>query len=195
MCISIHAPRVGCDSSVMFSRPLHSNFNPRTPCGVRLEKEVVVTLTDYISIHAPRVGCDQANQVTFRELVDFNPRTPCGVRPRLSTVFLAISSFQSTHPVWGATIPCCGRPGRRSISIHAPRVGCDDSTDPRIKRRYLFQSTHPVWGATTQALQSMSFLWIFQSTHPVWGATGPGGGCGQLPQISIHAPRVGCDFF
>ena len=35
------------------------NFNPRTPCGVRHEKPVIV---------------DHKNG-------DFNPRTPCGVRP------------------------------------------------------------------------------------------------------------------
>ena len=38
-----------------------------------------------------------------------------------------------------------------------------------------------------------SAMQIFQSTHPVWGATD----CSQLVRcidnISIHAPRVGCD--
>ena len=33
----------------------------------------------------------------------------------------------------------------------------------------------------------------FQSTHPVWGATCSAGQFQQSFQISIHAPRVGCD--
>ena len=57
------------------------------------------------------------------------------------------SSFQSTHPVWGATqwIPC----------------------EERLPE---FQSTHPVWGAT-QWIPCEERLPEFQSTHPVWGAT------------------------
>ncbi len=35
---------------------------------------------------------------------------------------------------------------------------------------------------------------IFQSTHPVRGATGHAPLTEMTPQISIHAPREGCDF-
>ena len=77
----------------------------------------------------------------------FNPRTPCGVRLEISSCPTSPWRFQSTHPVWGATeISSC-------------------PTSP----------------------------WRFQSTHPVWGATTPGGGAARGPNISIHAPRVGCD--
>ena len=34
---------------------------------------------------------------------------------------------------------------------------------------------------------------IFQSTHPVRGATGHAPLTEMTPQISIHAPREGCD--
>ena len=34
----------------------------------------------------------------------------------------------------------------------------------------------------------------FQSTHPVWGATCNDDGYTFTGEISIHAPRVGCDF-
>ena len=65
------------------------------------------------------------------------------IKSGLSTV------FQSTHPVWGATVKC----------------------SPQVLPVVLFQSTHPVWGATgyrsTQAIE----FGEFQSTHPVWGAT------------------------
>ena len=35
---------------------------------------------------------------------------------------------------------------------------------------------------------------LFQSTHPLRGATRHGGVCGQVFQISIHAPLAGCDY-
>ena len=34
--ISIHAPLAGCDCGAFQGSPGHENFNPRTPCGVRL---------------------------------------------------------------------------------------------------------------------------------------------------------------
>ncbi len=80
------------------------NFNPRSPCGERrcflvLRLEILV-----ISIHAPRVGSDW--------------RFPAPV--------LKTGEFQSTLPVWGATVPLESRGLNNSaISIHAPRVGSD----------------------------------------------------------------------
>ncbi len=35
------------------------NFNPRTPCGVRLDGGAELCDAALISIHAPRVGCDR----------------------------------------------------------------------------------------------------------------------------------------
>ena len=103
----------------------------------------------------------------------------------------------------------------RNVSIHAPRVGCD--AQPRIDGRCLwFQFTHPVWGATIDGADGIYLLTQFQFTHPVWGATASRVAwvsgiarfnsrtpCGVRPiachsltvssQVSIHAPRVGCD--
>ena len=101
--------------------------------------------------------------------------------------------FQSTHPGWGATL-----------------------TERYVLSSLRFQSTHPGWGATYfRALAVILFicfnprtpggvrLWTapllvdnfkFQSTHPGWGATfcwHRGNSCGE---VSIHAPRVGCDW-
>ena len=36
-----------------------------------------------------------------------------------------VSIFQSTHPVRGATDKVCHNGGGNTISIHAPREGCD----------------------------------------------------------------------
>ena len=80
--ISIHAPRVGSD----------------TTQGVSDSQRAM------ISIHAPRVGSDQP-------------------RPQSSLPGLI---FQSTLPVWGATLPQRRQNRSGPISIHAPRVGSDD---------------------------------------------------------------------
>ena len=79
-----------------------------------------------ISIHAPRVGSDDV--VSFQ--IDWSVE------------------FQSTLPVWGATLN------------HFVRAG--------LKQR--FQSTLPVWGATIFD-DGFTMEFEFQSTLPVWGAT------------------------
>ena len=123
----------------------------------------------------------------------FNPRTPCGVRRADDEGFVNAPKFQSTHPVWGATFS----------SLACPLC-------------VVFQSTHPVWGATAWATRiaraTMNFNprtpcgvrltydefraleREFQSTHPVWGATQRRTYPPSKGGISIHAPRVGCDW-
>ena len=79
--------------------------------------------------------------------------------------------FQSTLPVWGATQTGRGVCNYSRISIHAPRVGSDGwIAAPAIILYQIFQSTLPVWGATVAA-------------HKTEREIG----------ISIHAPRVGSD--
>ena len=56
------------------------------------------------------------------------------------------------------------------ISIHAPRVGSDNSQAHKSASLHPFQSTLPVWGATSK------------HHHAV-----------VVTRISIHAPRVGSD--
>mgnify|MGYP005767947969 CR=1 FL=1 len=144
----------------------------------------------------------------------FNPRTPCGVRRNITPPINITIVFQSTHPVRGATLSRIGcilasafqstHPVRgatptetvtepeTSISIHAPRAGCDLVIRRQPWGVLRFQSTHPVRGATT----TFAGPWwptLFQSTHPVRGATVlPGLGQPGV-DISIHAPRAGCD--
>ena len=83
-------------------------------------------------------------------------------------------------------------PPQTSISIHAPREGCDRYTPRRKTRALAFQSTHPVRGATPDDLSHRFFV-IFQSTHPVRGATLTDTVSQTRILISIHAPREGCD--
>ena len=101
--ISIHAPRAGCDVVFTGKAALGLYFNPRTPCGVRRLVPAKPPSAGVISIHAPRAGCDD----TF------------------SSVSFNFSTFQSTHPVRGATDAAGIWKNPQQISIHAPRAGCD----------------------------------------------------------------------
>ena len=146
--ISIHAPRVGSDVVYAYLLCFRTHFNPRSPCGERLEKQKADIGGSEISIHAPRVGSDSIGFLWCAIFADFNPRSPCGERRFQYLDTMILYPFQSTLPVWGATewtdlhannikfqstLPVWGatvkqRPGvmRHAISIHAPRVGSDD---------------------------------------------------------------------
>ena len=124
-----------------------------------------------LSIHAPRVGCDQLGPAPGLDRADFNPRTPCGVR--LSRIFAdnpVSIDFNPRTPFGVRQRRYFGDCAKLHISIHAPRVGCDDEAPAKDAPSDKFQSTHPVWGATT-AVSVFSAINGFQSTHPVWGAT------------------------
>ena len=170
--ISIHAPRVGCDPGLSPPHWSHLDFNPRTPCGVRHRGRRDLCAGKHISIHAPRVGCDSIYPVSLCRKLYFNPRTPCGVRPRRrASLSAAVRLFQSTHPVWGATL-----------------------SDTSLRSCRIFQSTHPVWGATSQWDVANGCLSVISIHAPRVGCDNTDG---QHPVviggISIHAPRVGCD--
>ena len=100
--ISIHAPHAGCDGTTGTPAVRVTDFNPRTPCGVRrgtpfflrrrekfqsthpmrgaTKKFFSTSRNARISIHAPHAGCDRAKRHLRARLCHFNPRTPCGVR-------------------------------------------------------------------------------------------------------------------
>ena len=99
----------------------------------------------------------------------FNPRSPCGERRPPARTLTIFPRFQSTLPVWGAT-----------LEYEYPPEGLP------------FQSTLPVWGATYEHSYSQG-LPKFQSTLPVWGATPRTQDFCTGVSISIHAPRVGSD--
>ena len=146
--ISIHAPRVGRDLSLMLGE-----------------------ITEEISIHAPRVGRDRGyGRVTPSELISIHaPRV--GRDHCVDDCCKLLIQFQSTRPVWGATICRHTAEHPAPISIHAPRVGRDNK--PVVIRTHIqvFQSTRPVWGATGRCTARFTRTQRFQSTRPVWGAT------------------------
>ena len=56
--ISIHAPRGGSDDGYIAELHKGENFNPRSPWGERLSRQVQTANAGKISIHAPRGGSD-----------------------------------------------------------------------------------------------------------------------------------------
>ena len=192
LCISIHAPRAGCDVRPGLCPDLckdfnprtpcgvrhgdgdrhghPADFNPRTPCGVRRAGRPRWQVQAHISIHAPRAGCDLTQSHHQHRHRHFNPRTPCGVRPSVRTR--------------------CSR--CRRISIHAPRAGCDNrmmlcgsswlNFNPRTPcgvrpLRFaaagttLYFNPRTPCGVRLNTSTTVVDGEIFQSTHPVRGAT------------------------
>ena len=168
--ISIHAPLAGCDLQRQDVDGVHPNFNPRTPCGVRLssvEKDTGAIIFQSthplrgatrrlvkrgepvsISIHAPLAGCDRA-------------------RRKGSSI---LSKFQSTHPLRGATRRTRAYFSPQKISIHAPLAGCDVDHWRDTDGRKNFNPRTPC------GVRQLRFA------HYAHGNV-----------ISIHAPLAGCD--
>ena len=169
-----------------------------------------------ISIHAPRVGCDIRGVDKFTIKSGFQSTHPVWGATWVTSEVLPSIRFQSTHPVWGATPVLSKEIAAKIISIHAPRVGCDRGQrlqggahadfNPRTPcgvRRDMgggpgrkprdFNPRTPCGVRRANPPSSPNWA-VFQSTHPVWGATPRQCIFIGTTNISIHAPRVGCDF-
>ena len=123
-----------------------------------------------ISIHAPRVGSDEHTSKQQQTNPRFQSTLPVWGATLSGVLALWLVRFQSTLPVWGATANRGVLPTLGAISIHAPRVGSDSTPARKSPAQQIFQSTLPVWGATASGPQQ-----------------------DQPQNISIHAPRVGSD--
>ena len=167
-------------------------FNPRSPCGERLDGANQIIALYKISIHAPRVGSD--------------------ISLRRSQWKLAISIHA---PRVGSDPSGRCRHSPSPISIHAPRVGSDNVDGAGLAGNNYFNPRSPCGERLTKKEVGVIFRnisihaprvgsdwpgWcgtgaekVFQSTLPVWGATGGNRMNGISLYISIHAPRVGSD--
>ena len=136
---------------------------------------------------------------------------------RLAFAFLEVSIelFQSTHPVWDATLEYRASKDIPLISIHASRMGCDCRVDAAGHGRFISihasrmgcDQSHRLGGTLTCPISihasrmgcdlmssgCTSYSRQFQSTHPVWDATVTADGRVTEGHISIHASRMGCD--
>ncbi len=86
-------------------------------------------IPNYVSIHAPRVGCDFSKYETliFPDVFQFT-HPVWGATDGVYAMSVG-EAFQFTHPVWGATWGLARRDVGIKVSIHAPRVGCDERGD------------------------------------------------------------------
>ena len=67
--ISIHAPRVGSDTSATaWRRSWPKHFNPRSPRGERLWTAAPIYDWEVISIHAPLAGSDTTNRWSYHSV-------------------------------------------------------------------------------------------------------------------------------
>ena len=102
----------------------------------------------------------------------FNSRTPGGVRLLTLITIITMAQFQFTHPGRGATYSSDGLINvPTSVSIHAPREGCDL---PHVcdEEEHISVSIHaPREGCDTPSILSTPTASEFQFTHPGRGAT------------------------
>ena len=168
------------------------SFNPRTPCGVRLQtgttpcgicsfqsthslrsatkKGAFFAAVVHVSIHALLAECDtvyarviHAQWVSIHALLAECDLLEPSERPR-------IAGFQSTHSLRSATTGWNVEIIQEGVSIHALLAECD---------RYIH---HP--GRARQK---------FQSTHSLRSATGVAGPGPSHRRVSIHALLAECD--
>ena len=103
--ISIHASRMGCDSSVVKdSVGRIIDFNPRIPYGMR--PAFATEKSGWRQYFNPRIPYGMRRSRipwTFPARTYFNPRIPYGMRLVRQIRRNLLSKFQSTHPVWDAT--------------------------------------------------------------------------------------------
>ena len=169
-CISIHAPREGCDTAIAASYTPLDLFQSTHPARGATCAEHCDRHPCGISIHAPREGCDGSvfndglHQYPFQST---HPARGATCRPLVS---ICPSVFQSTHPARGATALLEGHNTETVISIHAPREGCDDGGVTKNLPVLNFNPRTPR-GVRRQRCGGRLAYPGFQSTHPARGAT------------------------
>ena len=213
--ISIHAPRTGSDSRVLYTVTPSGYFNPRSPHGERPSLHTSRTQCrrfqstlpargatkhggtripgENISIHAPRTGSDWETAWSWKTTRYFNPRSPHGER-RYTTGLIAPEKLISIHaPRTGSDVsPLVAWNTHPFISIHAPRTGSDLLLVLPRARLHNFNPRSPHGerpGNTSRASRQKEF----QSTLPARGATHIAPNPAVYAKISIHAPRTGSD--
>ncbi len=137
------------------------------------------------------MGCDLRYIGSIQSIRSFNSRTPCGVRRCSPRRGCTLSCFNSRTP--------CGV--RQHIALASTKPMSFNSRTPcgvrhevpqvRLELR-AFQFTHPVWGATVASSSSVNATLRFNSRTPCGVRLSSRVHTSSL-QVSIHAPRVGCD--
>ena len=141
--ISIHASRMGCDGHDMHGHDRIQRFQSTHPVWDATASPRGRDRQTAISIHASRMGCDIEQQPisAFREFQSTHPVWDATARtPVVSCTFIP---FQSTHPVWDATCAATLHHSVAEISIHASRMGCDQTVERLLRSRVDFNPRIP----------------------------------------------------
>ena len=216
MRISIHAPLAGCDQCTACTASAETNFNPRTPCGVRPRFVYPFIPRARISIHAPLAGCDSSSRSMVWYIDNFNPRTPCGVRrqggagqPRGGEYFnprtpcgvrLQNIAIHTAIGNFNPRTPCGVRPytshstmAHMRISIHAPLAGCDClNFHPSMYSKSYFNPRTPC-GVRPEQVNKLTYKTNISIHAPLAGCDFCVSDARFPREISIHAPLAGCD--
>ena len=140
-------PARGATRGWVWCSPRRRNFNPRTPRGVRRpEPQRLKPMSDF----NPRTarGATAHKRDHARRILYFNPRTPRGVRLTLPTARAPQNTISIHAPREGCDQDIHPLLRDMYISIHAPREGCDEVQPWMFGHPVQFQSTHPARGAT-----------------------------------------------
>ena len=238
MSISIHAPRAGSDARIacivkwffkfQSTLPVRGatgaqrtvagqfrNFNPRSPCGERLDGVELDEKGEIFQSTLPVRGATTARQELLCLAVIFQSTLPVRGATAFCVDIRGAQKISIHAPRAGSditrpqTIDATGNFNPRSpcgerltkyfdwfivtlISIHAPRAGSDDIRHIRAPKKHNFNPRSPCGERRSTGLINRLSK-IFQSTLPVRGATATPCKGGVFAPISIHAPRAGSD--
>ena len=146
-----------------------------------------------VSIHAPRVGRDRKTELAGKITFLFQSTRPVwGATVAVTSINKADPVFQSTRPVWGATNADFSLGYPIGVSIHAPRVGRDVQISNLIMM--LVVSIHaPRVGRDPAMPCRLTAAECFNPRAPCGARHPVQHGQRQHVEVSIHAPRVGRD--
>ena len=191
--ISIHAPRVGRDARQSVAQERARRFQSTRPVWGATAIFDAMQFPVLISIHAPRVGRDRSPRAGNPARLDFNPRAPCGARLQSGHGRRVKKIFQSTRPVWGATIFDVCNIRTKKISIHAPRVGRDLAAVLRLQLARNISIHAPRVGRDPASAAAHVRRRHFNPRAPCGARRRRARLGARGDAISIHAPRVGRD--
>ena len=174
-------------------KPAQTDFNPRAPCGARLNHPQKASCNYQISTHAPLAGRDFTFDFLLLTTIHFNPRAPCGARLAKPLFSSALREISTHAPLAGRDHPLTTR--RAGVFYFNPRAPCGarPACGGVLKGISIFQPTRPLRGATFVPLFRRITTCRFQPTRPLRGATFDHYDYYVASNISTHAPLAGRD--
>ncbi len=166
-------------------------FNPRSPCGERLQ--IALWLCTYrISIHAPHAGSDFGENMKANDAMRFQSTLPMRGATAEDSGMQLIRTISIHAPHAGSDLAVMASEIVKLISIHAPHAGSDIRRSCGGHQTMHFNPRSPCGERRLRSCPCAAPR-EFQSTLPMRGATRHERRV-LVPQvISIHAPHAGSD--